>query len=182
MEAFDANNLTDFEQKIKDLTRAIGTELANAMQTALVDTITAAIQGADDLGEKLQALASNLLNTVGQLLFRTGLGMIGNANQGNILGTLFGTRATGGPVDNATPYIVGERGPELFIPNKSGSIMTNGQSKAALSQFSPGNSSSTGTYGNDSMQSSGTDGPDAPGNFSFKLETTVINGVGIRDS
>jgi len=55
--------------------------------------------------------------------------------------------------------------------------MTNGQSKAALSQFSPGNSSSTGTYGNDSMQSSGIDGPDAPGNFSFKLETTVINGV-----
>jgi hypothetical protein len=31
----------------------------------------------------------------------------------------------GGPVSMNTPYIVGERGPELFVPNSSGSIVPN---------------------------------------------------------
>jgi TP901 family phage tail tape measure protein len=37
----------------------------------------------------------------------------------------FGTRALGGPVSSNTPYMVGERGPELFVPNGSGSIVPN---------------------------------------------------------
>jgi len=36
------------------------------------------------------------------------------------------TRAAGGPVDAGTPYLVGERGPELFVPTASGSIAANG--------------------------------------------------------
>ncbi len=142
MEAFDANNLTEFEQAIKDLTRSIGTELANAMQTALVDTLTAAIQGADDLNEKLQALASNLLSTIGQLIFQAGLGMIGDANQGNILGKLFGTRAGGGPVNEGLPYIVGEKGPELFVPGKSGTVVNNDDFADAAAALSGGSSTS----------------------------------------
>ena len=31
-------------------------------------------------------------------------------------------RAQGGPVSSKTPYIVGEKGPELFIPNSSGRV------------------------------------------------------------
>jgi DNA repair exonuclease SbcCD ATPase subunit len=34
-------------------------------------------------------------------------------------------RAFGGPVTGARPYIVGERGPELFVPNSSGTIVPN---------------------------------------------------------
>jgi hypothetical protein len=34
-------------------------------------------------------------------------------------------RAMGGPVSGATPYIVGERGPELFVPKNSGGIIPN---------------------------------------------------------
>lgn len=37
-----------------------------------------------------------------------------------------GGRASGGPVSGGTPYIVGEQGPELFVPGKSGSIIPNG--------------------------------------------------------
>lgn len=37
-----------------------------------------------------------------------------------------GARATGGPVDAGTPYLVGERGPELFTPGASGAITPNG--------------------------------------------------------
>jgi len=36
-------------------------------------------------------------------------------------------RASGGPVAGNTPYIVGERGPELFVPNGGGTIMPNNQ-------------------------------------------------------
>jgi TP901 family phage tail tape measure protein len=36
-------------------------------------------------------------------------------------------RATGGPVTMARPYIVGERGPELFVPSATGRIETNGR-------------------------------------------------------
>lgn len=34
-------------------------------------------------------------------------------------------RAAGGPVSAGSPYIVGERGPELFVPGRSGSIVPN---------------------------------------------------------
>ena len=35
-------------------------------------------------------------------------------------------RAVGGPVTAGMPYLVGERGPELFVPNSSGGIVPNG--------------------------------------------------------
>lgn len=38
-----------------------------------------------------------------------------------------GGRAIGGPVAKNTPYIVGERGPELFVPDASGSILPHDQ-------------------------------------------------------
>jgi phage-related minor tail protein len=36
-------------------------------------------------------------------------------------------RATGGPVSAGSPYLVGERGPELFMPSGSGTIIPNNQ-------------------------------------------------------
>lgn len=38
-----------------------------------------------------------------------------------------GHRAAGGPVDASSPYMVGERGPELFVPNRDGKIVPNNQ-------------------------------------------------------
>ncbi|GJD31511.1 hypothetical protein PMNALOAF_2770 [Methylobacterium adhaesivum] len=37
-----------------------------------------------------------------------------------------GARALGGPVRGGLPYLVGERGPEIFVPNATGRIETNG--------------------------------------------------------
>jgi len=39
-----------------------------------------------------------------------------------------GGKANGGPVNAGTSYVVGERGPELFVPNTSGKIIPNGGS------------------------------------------------------
>jgi hypothetical protein len=41
----------------------------------------------------------------------------------------FGFRANGGPVSSGFPYIVGERGPELFMPYTIGKILPNNQTK-----------------------------------------------------
>ena len=43
--------------------------------------------------------------------------------------TAIGGRANGGPVNKNTPYMVGERGPELFIPQNSGKIVSNNDLK-----------------------------------------------------
>ncbi|MFV5212691.1 hypothetical protein ACLIIZ_03050 [Azonexus caeni] len=36
-----------------------------------------------------------------------------------------GARATGGPVSADMPYLIGERGPELFVPNTAGRVLPN---------------------------------------------------------
>lgn len=54
-----------------------------------------------------------------------GIGTAGSAGTGlfGALGGLF--RANGGPVSSGSPYIVGEKGPELFMPASSGTIIPN---------------------------------------------------------
>lgn len=48
---------------------------------------------------------------------------------GGVFDTVFGGgKAAGGPVSSGTSYVVGERGPELFVPNTAGTIIPNGGS------------------------------------------------------
>jgi len=52
----------------------------------------------------------------------------GATGAGEGLGNLISSiafRAAGGPVSSGSPYIVGEQGPELFVPKYSGSIVPN---------------------------------------------------------
>lgn len=44
---------------------------------------------------------------------------------GGFVGGAIGARASGGPVSGNTPYIVGEKGPELFVPSSAGNIVPN---------------------------------------------------------
>lgn len=46
-------------------------------------------------------------------------------------------RASGGSVTNNTPYLVGERGPELFVPSGSGTIIPNGQVGSSMGSSGP---------------------------------------------
>ena len=52
-------------------------------------------------------------------------------------------RAVGGPVSGGNPYVVGEKGPELFIPSVSGSIVPNNSAGSFMGMR--GGSSSGGT-------------------------------------
>jgi lambda family phage tail tape measure protein len=50
----------------------------------------------------------------------------GGGGMGGIFGFLGGLfKANGGPVAANSPYIVGERGPELFVPNNAGKVVPN---------------------------------------------------------
>lgn len=50
----------------------------------------------------------------------------GGSSGGGIFGILGGLfKANGGPVQGNSPYIVGERGPELFVPQNAGKIVPN---------------------------------------------------------
>jgi hypothetical protein len=72
--------------------------------------------------QKLTATAI-LAGVLAALFPGTGVG--GAKGFGAIFGKLLGFRANGGPVTGNSPYIVGERGPELFVPSVSGSIVPN---------------------------------------------------------
>jgi phage-related minor tail protein len=51
-------------------------------------------------------------------------------------------RAVGGPVTSQQPYMVGERGPELFVPGTGGSVVSNGDLRSAMNGGSGGASGS----------------------------------------
>jgi len=64
-----------------------------------------------------------------------GLGSIGTpGSTAAFSGFGVGFRANGGSVMGNMPYIVGERGPELFVPAGSGSVMSSSATRAALAQ------------------------------------------------
>jgi len=46
-------------------------------------------------------------------------------------------KANGGPITGGTPYLVGEQGPEIFIPQGSGTIIPNGQVGSMQQQVGP---------------------------------------------
>lgn len=52
---------------------------------------------------------------------------VGAAGIGATAGAAVGFRAAGGPVSAGHPYMVGERGPEPFIPSSNGTIIPNNQ-------------------------------------------------------
>ncbi len=69
--------------------------------------------------------ASSILGTIGGIvgnIFMPGVGGMAGSMAGNAIGGFF---ANGGSVDKRTPIVVGERGPELFIPPVNGEIISN---------------------------------------------------------
>lgn len=70
--------------------------------------------------DKVKDALSDLKNAAGGLVSSVG-GWLGQKASSLIPG-----RALGGPVMAGSPYMVGEQGPELFVPNRNGTIIPNG--------------------------------------------------------
>jgi phage-related minor tail protein len=79
-----------------------------------------AIFSGKKLGEVIRSLGMDLMRMVFQ---QTVTKPIAEGISGAILA---GFRAEGGPVGAGGAYVVGEKGPELFVPSSSGSIVPNG--------------------------------------------------------
>ena len=69
-----------------------------------------------------QSIMKPLFSWLGNMM---GMGIGGGNTLTYIEGTGFTFRASGGPVESGSPYIVGEKGKELFIPNTDGTIVPN---------------------------------------------------------
>lgn len=61
----------------------------------------------------------------------------------------FSFKAAGGPVSSGRPYIVGEQGPELFVPGRSGAIVPNNQLGASTNVVVNVDAKGTSVQGND---------------------------------
>lgn len=100
-----------------------GDVLDNGLSTALKRGTT----GFSDL----RSTATKVLGDIASLAASSLLGGSGGVNASTLsglAGSILGLpgRATGGPVSPGQAYLVGERGPELFVPTSAGAVAANG--------------------------------------------------------
>ncbi len=87
-----------------------------AIKTAITNPLSDFLFGSVGKNARLDSVQS--VNDVLPAQGRGGL--LGDLTNG--IADLFGARAFGGPVGAGQPYLVGERGPELFVPQTAGRI------------------------------------------------------------
>lgn len=146
----ELNTLLDPINQITDAAKGIGTAFSESFKGVISGAMTAQ----EALASFFQSVADRFLDMAAQIiakwiemtilnsvlnLFPGGKGMglegavsaAGKLNSGvgfgagTFTGFGFRARAAGGPVSSGTPYMVGERGPELFVPGRSGTIVPN---------------------------------------------------------
>ena len=104
--------MSEAEQRIKSFYEQIGSTIKSGM----VDAITSAIEGTKTLGEVAASVFRQISRAfinfgISQAFGKAGLGIPGFAE--------------GGSVGGGKPIVVGEKGPEIFTPGKSGNITPN---------------------------------------------------------
>ena len=125
------------EKKLADQQKKAAEDLNKIYEgigSSIKDGVIGAIKGAIDGTKTLKEVAVNLLNDIASKLLDFAINMAlfgvgsGFGTGGGLLGGLFkfgGGQAKGGPVSAGTSYIVGEKGPEMFTPSRSGTIIPN---------------------------------------------------------
>ena len=104
-------------------------QVQDDLKNGLLDSIVAGESFSDVLANVADMLAKAALQAA---LFNEG--PFASGGGGGFLGALFktgigsmfgGARAMGGPVSANTPYLVGERGPEIIVPRSAGQVIPN---------------------------------------------------------
>jgi len=110
-------NLAAFEERLDEVVSGIGTTADTTVEESLVPLAKAVetVEGIHDV--IINVKVQGEVDALGALSKYTGAGITVPA----------GARQSGGPVGMNMPYMVGERGPELFVPNTSGNIVPNNQ-------------------------------------------------------
>ena len=155
----DLNNDTD---KIKEAFESLSESINNDIK----EGIKGLIKGTSTLGDLLNNIADKFLDlALDQALFGSILGSKGEPG-GGILGAL-GLFANGGRPPVGKPSIVGEKGPELFVPRSSGTIVPNNKL---------GGGGSTNVVVNVDASGSDVQGDDAGGQELGSLIAVAVQG------
>lgn len=105
-------------QKMTSAAEELGMSFKSAFEDAVIE------------GKKFSDVLQGLAKDITRIILRRNVteplaAAIGEFNWGSLFGGIFGARANGGPVTAGAPYIVGERGPEMFVPSTSGKVLPN---------------------------------------------------------
>jgi hypothetical protein len=154
--------LNGFASTYGSLIQGIG----GSIESGLVGAIDSAITGA----RSLQEVLSDVLKDIGKMLISFGIrSLLGGINIG---GVPLAGRAAGGPVSSNSTYMVGEKGPELFVPRTSGTIVPADATAAAMARYQRQGGSSSGNSSSDAMGA----GEAATPVLSMSFETTRFLG------
>ena len=153
-EAVKLRNLEAAAEKIKKLGEELADAFSQAFSAALQSGFESIGEGignvlsGKDFGKGILQVFSGFLQAIGQALIKfgivkegldkilgpggiaipgaaaIGLGILAIASA-QLVKNFGGAREKGGPVSGNKSYLVGERGPELFVPSVSGSIIPN---------------------------------------------------------
>jgi len=100
-----------------DATRAAAEAMSNSFESFFIDAIEGRLK---KLGDYINAFLNDILRAIAQIAARQ-IAISALTSFGFSMAGAPG-RASGGPVARGKPYVVGEHGPELFVPAQSGSI------------------------------------------------------------
>ena len=120
-------DIIDKNAEIKKSYESIGNAVANGFKGM--------ITGAQSFGSAMKSIIQSVIDELFRLyVVQQIVGFVtsalsgafgGGAQSTGSTGRIGGFRALGGSVSANTPYVVGEKGPELFMPGKSGTIIPN---------------------------------------------------------
>ena len=108
-----------FENKLPSLQENLDT-ITKSTFKGMSDGLMSIVKGTASVGDAFKKMAAQLIMQAIQLF-------VIDKITGGFLSFVKGLtgKAIGGPVQAGQPYMVGERGPEMFVPNQSGSIVPN---------------------------------------------------------
>ena len=104
------------EEVFADFLRSIADMLMRTAQQMIAQYIVLGVARAFGLGGGIPSFQSGM---------NAGLPSFGDYGGMNLAGNFGGFRADGGSVSSGRSYLVGERGPELFVPGAQGNIVPN---------------------------------------------------------
>ena len=134
------NKMLGIEDTVKDLGKVIEETFREASKTMVSELARGIVQG-KNLLDSFKNAFNTLLDTILQKILESQISNALFAMTGGAFGTqtnlnpqgLFGGKiipgflAEGGPANVNKPYIVGEKGPELFMPKQSGQVYSTDQ-------------------------------------------------------
>lgn len=109
-------------------------QLAQTIGQSFGTAITSIINGTQSAGDAFRQMAQRIIAELFEVLVVQRMvasltQAIGGGGGGGFLGALLGVpgKAIGGPITGGRPYMVGERGPELVVPSRNGTVIPNNQ-------------------------------------------------------